>query len=76
MATFLRLELASREGDCTLVNVDHIVRICPTFPHGATLVMSDDTSLHVRCNLDVLHARLLSTGGRAHVYEVPSGAAS
>lgn len=68
MSTFLHLELAGRDGDVTLVNVDHIVRIAPTWPKGATLVLSDDTSLHVRASLDELKARLMSTGGCVRVY--------
>jgi hypothetical protein len=75
MSTFLRLELASRDGDVTLINVEHIVRIAPTWPKGSTLVLSDDTSLHVRASLDELQARLCSTGGRAHVYTVQVDAA-
>jgi hypothetical protein len=64
MTTFLRLELSNREGDITLVNIEHVVRIHPTWPKGCTLVLSDDTSL------EQLQGRLLCTGGRAHVYTV------
>jgi len=70
MSTFLRVELASREGDTTLINVAHIVRIAPTWPKGATIVLSDDTSLNVRASLDELQQRLCTTGGRAHVFTV------
>jgi hypothetical protein len=70
MSTFLRLELPRPEGECMLVNVDHIVRIHRTWPKGCTLVLSDDTSLNVRASFDEIQARLLSTGGRAHVFPV------
>jgi hypothetical protein len=74
MTTFLRLERASRNGlpSPIIVNADNIVSIQPDWPHGAVLLMSDTTSLHVRCSLDALQARLCSTGGRVHVYDVPS----
>jgi hypothetical protein len=67
MSTFLRLELPRPEGEFTLVNVDHIVRIHPTWPKGCTLVLADDTSLNVRASFDEIQARLRSTGGRVYV---------
>ena len=70
MSTFLRLELPRPEGECMLVNVEHIVRIHRTWPKGCTLVLSDDSSVNVRASFDELQARLLSTGGRAHVFAI------
>lgn len=70
MSTFLRVELASREGDSTLINVDHIVRIHPSFPHGCTIVLSDDTSLNVRASLGRIQARLTATNGRTTVLSI------
>ena len=70
MTTFLRLELAGRDGDLALVNVEHIVRIAPTWPKGSTLILSDETSLHVRASVEELQHRLCSTGGRTQVYSV------
>jgi hypothetical protein len=70
MATFLRLELASRDGETVLVNVDAIVRIHPTWPQGCTVVLSDDTSLHVRATLAQIDVRLRTTGGRIGVFPV------
>jgi hypothetical protein len=67
MSTFLRLELAGRDGDATLININHIVRICPTFPKGSTVVLSDDSSVHVRASLDELTERLTLSGGRCSV---------
>jgi hypothetical protein len=70
MSTFLRLELAGRTGDTILLNVDHIVRIHPTWPHGCTIVTTDDTSLNVRASLAALDVRLRTTGGRINVFAV------
>lgn len=70
MSTFLRLELAGRNGDTIVLNTDHIVRIHPTWPNGCTVVTTDDTSVNVRASLDQLTARLNTTGGRAHVFTV------
>lgn len=67
MNTFLRLDLAGRDGDVTLINVSHIVRICPTFPKGSTVVLSDNSSVHVRASLDDLQERLTMSGGRCSV---------
>jgi hypothetical protein len=72
VSTFLRLELAGRDGDVTLVNVGHIVRIAPTWPKGSTVVLSDDTSLHARASVDELQQRLRCTGGKTSVYTVES----
>jgi len=70
MSTFLRLELAGRDSDVTLINVAHIVRICPTWPQGSTVVLSDDSSVHVRATLDELQSRLTMTSGRCSVVSV------
>lgn len=70
MSTFLRLELAGRDTDTILLNVEHIVRVHPTWPHGCMVVLSDDTSLHVRPSLDKIHARLTATNGRTTVLKV------
>ena len=70
VSTFLRLELSGRDGDVTLINVQHIVRIAPTWPQGAKVVLSDDTSLHVRASVEDLQQRLCCTGGKTHVYTV------
>ena len=70
MFVFLRLELSGRDGDVTLINVQHIVRIAPLWPKGAKVVLSDDTSLHVRASVEDLQQRLCCTGGKTHVYVV------
>ena len=76
MTTFLRLELFTRSDHVpaafVLLNVDHIVRIHPTWPSGCNIISSevDDVSLHVTASLDELQARLCSTGGRTQVYSV------
>jgi hypothetical protein len=76
MTTFLRLALAGRDSDVTLINVDHIVRILPLYsfgrePQGSTVVLSDDTSVHVRASLDELQQRLTMTSGRCSVLSEP-----
>lgn len=75
MSTFLRLELAGRNGDTILINVDHIIRIHPTWPHGCSIVTSDVTSINVRASLDELQVRMRCTGGRVNVFvvEPPNG---
>ena len=76
MATFLRLELFTRSdhvpASFVLLNVDHIVRIHPTWPSGCNIISSevDEVSLHVTASMDELQARLCSTGGRTQVYSV------
>ena len=76
MTTFLRLEIFGRRDDqpaqVVLVNVQHIVRIHPTWPSGCNIISSevDEVSLHVTASLDELQARLCSTGGRTQVYAV------
>lgn len=70
MSTFLKLELAGRDNDPVLLNVDHIVRIHPTWPQGCTIVTTDDTSLHVRPSMDKIYARLTATNGRTTMLKV------
>jgi hypothetical protein len=65
--TFLRLDLAGRRptgGGSILLNVDHIVRIHPSWPHGCTIVTTDDASLNVRASLDELRSQMVATNGR------------
>ena len=62
MTTFLRLEIFGRRDDqpaqVVLVNVQHIVRIHPTWPSGCNIISSevDEVSLHVTASLDELQA--------------------
>lgn len=71
-ATFLRVELVTRDGQPSplLINLDHIVRVTPAFPEGATIVTTDDASLLVRASLDELHAQMVATNGRVVVKRV------
>ena len=67
MNTFLRLELAGRSGDTILLNIDHIVRIHPSWPQGATIVTTDDASLHTSASLDEIHKQMTASNGRITV---------
>jgi hypothetical protein len=72
MTTFLRVELAGRDGDSVLINVDHIVRIHRSWPQGSSIVLSDNTSLTVGAMPDEIQTRLTSSNGRVVVYPVIS----
>jgi hypothetical protein len=72
MSTFLRVAVAGRDSDVTLINVDHIVRILPTYsfgvePKGCTIILTDDSGIQVRASLDEVAERLTLSGGRCSV---------
>jgi hypothetical protein len=63
-STFLRLDLATASPSPILINVEHIISIHPNWPHGCTIVTTDDVSLHVRPSLDELQQQMIASGGR------------
>ena len=67
--TFLRLEIVAHDGlpSPIMVNVDHIVRIHSSWPLGATIVTTDDASLHVTASLDEIRSMMTATNGRIMV---------
>ena len=73
MTTFLKLQLAMRDASDTpafvLINVDHVLRIYPTWPTGtANIIMNEEgPGIHVQASFDDITERLIATGGRIAV---------
>ena len=77
MTTFLKLELyvgTDHPPAYVLVNIDHVLRIYPTWPENTSNVIMNEEGpgIHVKASFEDITQRLIATGGRVVVKTLES----